>query len=133
MLLFFSDNSGNTPLLEAVKNGHDRIASLLSDAGALLVIDDAGDFLCKIVARKDLEFLKRVVANGINPNSKNYDHRTPLHIAAAEGLLSFAKLLIEAGASVFIKDRYHSCLSLRIIENSLKVYRQVQYRSYILD
>ncbi|KAJ0105934.1 hypothetical protein Patl1_19539 [Pistacia atlantica] len=101
-----SDKSGNTPLLEAVKNGHDQIASLLSNAGASLIVDDAGDFLCKIVARKDLDLLKRVLAHGTNPNSKNYDHRTPLHIAAAEGLLSFAKLLIETGASVFVKDRW---------------------------
>ncbi|KAL5815414.1 hypothetical protein ACOSQ4_026055 [Xanthoceras sorbifolium] len=101
-----SDKLGNTPLLEAIKNGHDHVASALVKAGASLTIDDAGGFLCTTVARRELDFLKRVLANGINPNSKNYDHRTPLHIAASEDLYSIAKLLIEAGASVVSKDRW---------------------------
>ncbi|CAK7324876.1 unnamed protein product [Dovyalis caffra] len=101
-----SDKFGNTPLLEAIKGGHDDVASLLVKAGASLTIDDAGGFLCTTVAGRDLNLLKRVLANGINPNAKNFDHRTPLHIAASEGLLSIASLLLEAGASVFPKDRW---------------------------
>lgn len=94
-------------MLEAIKGGHDEVASLLVKAGASLKIDDDGGFLCKTVARKDLDLLKRVLANGINPNAKNYDHRTPLHVAASEGLYSMANLLLEAGASVLSKDRYN--------------------------
>ncbi|CAL5362702.1 unnamed protein product [Camellia sinensis] len=101
-----TDNFGNTPLLEAIKNGHDHIASLLVKAGASLTIENAGSCLCLAVARRDLEFLRRVLANGINPNSRSYDLRTPLHIAAAEGLYTMACLLLEAGASVFSKDRW---------------------------
>ncbi|KAK0587625.1 hypothetical protein LWI29_026023 [Acer saccharum] len=63
-------------------------------------------FLCTIVASRELNLLKRVLANGINPNSKNYDHRPPLHVAASEGLYSMAKLLIEVGSYVFSKDRW---------------------------
>uniref|UniRef100_A0A5B7B3V9 Potassium channel n=1 Tax=Davidia involucrata TaxID=16924 RepID=A0A5B7B3V9_DAVIN len=101
-----SDNFGNTPLLEAIKNGHDRVASLLVKEGVSLNIDDAGNFLCVAVAKGDSDFLKRVLSNGIDPNSKDYDHRTPLHVAASEGLYVMAKLLLEAGASVFSKDRW---------------------------
>ncbi|XP_052183655.1 potassium channel SKOR-like isoform X3 [Diospyros lotus] len=100
------DNFGNTPLLEAIKNGHDRIASLLVKAGASLAIDNAGSFLCMVVASRDSDFLRRLLANGINPNSKNYDLRTPLHLAAAEGLVTVVCLLLQAGASVFSKDRW---------------------------
>lgn len=103
----FSDKLGNTPLLEAIKNGHDRVASALLRVGASLAIDDAGGFLCTTVARRDYDLLNRILANGMNPNSKNYDNRTPLHIAASDGLYSMTKLLIEAGASVFVKDRYN--------------------------
>lgn len=106
--LFWTDNFGNTPLLEAIKSGHDKVASLLSKEGALLKIDNAGSFLCTVVARGDSDFLRRVLSNGIDPNSRDYDHRTPLHIAAAQGLYLMAKLLVEAGASVFSKDRYNS-------------------------
>ncbi|EXC20599.1 Potassium channel SKOR [Morus notabilis] len=100
------DSFGNTPLLEALKNGHDRVSSLLVKEGASLKIDNAGSFLCTAVSRGDSDFLKRILANGIDPNSKDYDHRTPLHIAASEGLYLMAKLLLEAGASVFSKDRW---------------------------
>ncbi|KAI5559498.1 hypothetical protein BDE02_17G115000 [Populus trichocarpa] len=100
------DKFGNTPLLEAIKNGHDRVESLLFKQGAILNIDDAGSVLCRAVARGDSDFLKRILSNGIDPNSKDYDHRTPLHVAASEGLYLMAKLLIEAGASVFSKDRW---------------------------
>ncbi|KAF9671269.1 hypothetical protein SADUNF_Sadunf12G0029800 [Salix dunnii] len=100
------DKFGNTPLLEAIKGGHDEVAALLVQAGASLGIDDAGGFLFTTVAKRDLNLLKRVLANGINPNAKNFDYRTPLHIAASEGLHSIASLLVEAGASVFPKDRW---------------------------
>ncbi|KAK2652563.1 hypothetical protein Ddye_012419 [Dipteronia dyeriana] len=100
------DKFGNTPLLEALKNGHDRVASLLVKEGVSLDIDEAGSFLCTAVIRGDSDFLKRVLFSGIDPNSKDYDHRTPLHVAASEGLYLMAKLLLDAGASVFSKDRW---------------------------
>ncbi|OAY57200.1 potassium channel SKOR isoform X2 [Manihot esculenta] len=100
------DKFGNTPLLEAIKNGHDHVASLLVEEKAELSLDDAGSFLCSVVSHGDSDLLKRILSNGIDPNSKDYDHRTPLHVAASEGLHMMAKLLIEAGASVFSKDRW---------------------------
>ncbi|GAV60464.1 cNMP_binding domain-containing protein/Ion_trans domain-containing protein/DUF3354 domain-containing protein/Ank_2 domain-containing protein [Cephalotus follicularis] len=100
------DKFGNTPLLEAIKNGHDRVASLLAEAGATLMMDDAGSFLCMAVVRGDTDFLKRIFSYGMDPNAKDYDHRTPLHVASSEGLYLMAKLLLEAGASVFSKDRW---------------------------
>ncbi|XP_027331706.1 potassium channel SKOR-like [Abrus precatorius] len=100
------DNFGNTPLLEAIKNGHDRVASLLVREGASMKIENAGSFLCIAVARGDSDFLKRLLCNGLDPNLKDYDYRSPLHVAAAEGLYFMAKLLLEAGASVFTKDRW---------------------------
>ncbi|XP_024990316.1 potassium channel SKOR-like isoform X4 [Cynara cardunculus var. scolymus] len=101
-----TDNHGNTPLFEAIKNGHNQVISMLVEAGASLDINNAGNCLCMAVAKGDIEFLRRVLANGINPNSKNYDLRTPLHIAAAEGLYSMAKLILEAGGSAFSRDRW---------------------------
>lgn len=94
-------------MLEAIKNGHDQVASLLVQAGASLTIEDAGDFLCATVARRDLDLVKRLLANDMNPNAKNYDQRSPLHIAASEGLYTTAELLLEAGASVLSNDRYN--------------------------
>ncbi|CAI9272031.1 unnamed protein product [Lactuca saligna] len=72
-----SDNFGNTPLLEAIKRGYDNIASLLIKESSLLMI-----------------------------NSKDYDLRTPLHVATSHGSYVVAKLLVESGASVLSKDRW---------------------------
>lgn len=59
-----------------------------------------------MVAKGDYDLLRRLLSSGIDPNSKDYDQRTPLHVAASQGLYLMAKLLLEAGASVFFKDRY---------------------------
>ncbi|XP_039123974.1 potassium channel KOR2-like [Dioscorea cayenensis subsp. rotundata] len=100
------DKFGNSPLLEAVKGGHDRVAALLVENGAILDIQDAGSYLCKIVIGSKIEVLRRLLENGVDPNSKNYDQRTPLHVAAAEGLHLLAKILIEFGADVLSMDRW---------------------------
>ncbi|KAJ0977197.1 hypothetical protein J5N97_012671 [Dioscorea zingiberensis] len=100
------DKFGNSPLLEAVKGGHDRVAALLVENGAILDIQDAGSYLCKIVIDSKIDVLRRLLENGVDPNSKNYDQRTPLHVAAAEGLHLVAKILIQFGADVLSMDRW---------------------------
>ncbi|XP_020552116.1 potassium channel SKOR [Sesamum indicum] len=100
------DNFGNTPLLEAIKGRHDRVASLLLREGALLKIDNPGGYLSTIVSEGDKNLLIRVLSDDVDPNSKDYDHQTPLHIAASQGSYLMAKLLIEAGARVFSNDRW---------------------------
>ena len=111
MLIFFlPDQFGNTPLLEAVKQGHERVAALLFAKGAKLSLKNAGSHLCTAVAKGDSDFIRRALAFGADPNCGDYDHRTPLHIAAAEGLYLIAQMLVEAGASVFATDRYASKL-----------------------
>eukprot|EP00261_Vitis_vinifera_P031076 XP_019072319.1 PREDICTED: potassium channel KOR2 isoform X2 [Vitis vinifera] len=100
------DNFGNSPLFEAVKAGHDRTALLLIEDGATLNLEDAGWYLCKAVMGSNIDLLKRLLENGVDPNSRNYDLRTPLHFAAAEGLHLVANILIKFGADVLSKDRY---------------------------
>lgn len=101
----FIDNFGNTPLFEAIKNGHDRVASLLVKEGASLKIENAGSFLCSVVTRGDSDLLRRLLSNGVDSNSKDYNHQTPLHVAASQGSYLMANLLLEAHASVLLKDR----------------------------
>ncbi|KAL3653757.1 hypothetical protein CASFOL_003438 [Castilleja foliolosa] len=99
------DNFGNTPLLEAIKSGHENIVSLLSDLGVRLEIRNVGSYLCTLVERGELELLRRVLRKGIDPDSVNYDARTPLHVAASQGLYSMAEMLIQEGADVLVPDR----------------------------
>ncbi|XP_024014683.1 potassium channel GORK isoform X2 [Eutrema salsugineum] len=100
------DKFGNTPLLEAVKTGQDRVISVLVKEGASFDLEDSGNFLCTAVVKSDSDFVKRLLSSGMDPNTKDYDHRTPLHVAASEGLYLMAKMLVEAGASVVAKDRW---------------------------
>lgn len=100
------DKFGNTPLLEAVMSGHNGIASVLVKEGASLDLQDSGNYLCKVVANEGTALLKRLLAYGMDPNSKDYNHRTPLHMAATEGLHLVAKVLLDFGASVLSKDRW---------------------------
>lgn len=100
------DKFGNSPLLLALKTGHERITSLLVKHGAALNLEDAGGYLCRVVTDGKIDLLKRLLRFGVDPNCKNYDQRTPLHIAAAEGLHLVASMLVDFGADVLAKDRW---------------------------
>ncbi|XP_039820792.1 potassium channel KOR2-like isoform X2 [Panicum virgatum] len=100
------DKFGNSPLLLALKSGHDRITSLLVKHGAALNLEDAGGYLCRVATDGRIGLLNRLLRFGVDPNCKNYDRRTPLHIAAAEGLHLVASMLIGFGADVQAKDRW---------------------------
>lgn len=64
-----------------------------------------GELLCSTIAKGDIELLKRLLANGINPNAKNYDMRTPLHVASSQNCYAAVKSLLDAGASILPRDR----------------------------
>ncbi|XP_006652326.1 potassium channel KOR2 [Oryza brachyantha] len=100
------DRFGNSPLLQAVKSGHDKITSLLVEHGATLNLEDTGGYLCRVVRDGRINLLKELLKFGISPNCRNYDQRTPLHIATAEGLHLVASTLVESGADIHAKDRW---------------------------
>lgn len=89
-----------------MKAGHDRIISLLVAQGAALNLEDAGGHLCRVVADGKTDLLRRLLKFGIDPNCRNYDRRTPLHVAAGEGLPLVAVMLVEFGADVLATDRW---------------------------
>ena len=54
----------------------------------------------------DLRAIRRLVARGIPLDVADYDLRTPLHLAAAEGHLEVMKYLLALGVSPNPKDRW---------------------------
>ena len=62
--------------------------------------------LCAAAGSGDLKGIQMILDSGGNPNTGDYDHRTPLHLAAAEGHLEITKVLVLSGASVHAKDRF---------------------------
>ncbi|CAI5977231.1 unnamed protein product [Closterium sp. NIES-65] len=100
------DNFGTTPLLEALRAGNDSTAKILTEKHGTVNLQEAGTDLCNAVMRGDTGLLRRLLVNGVNPNAADYDLRTPLHIASAEGFVQVARLLVEHGADVAALDRW---------------------------
>ncbi|CAM6127019.1 unnamed protein product [Calypogeia fissa] len=76
------DKFGVSPLQEAVRGGHDNCLLALMDSGAQLRLQDEDVF------------------------ALDYDDRTALHLAAAEGSEGLARMLIDTGADNFAQDRW---------------------------
>ena len=104
-----ADNLGGCALMEAVKGGHSDITQLLLTAGANLCLSgsDLSGRLCSLAAAEDVAMLRRYIAAGADVNVGDYDRRTALHIAAAEGKVEVVKLLVEdGGADTGVTDRW---------------------------
>lgn len=58
-------------------------------------------------SRGDLRDVRRLLAAGVDVNARDYDHRTALHLAVAEGRLEMVRYLLDHGASPQIRDRWN--------------------------
>lgn len=87
------DNFGSGALLEAVKAGHVDVLKELVQHGASLQLSksELSTTLCSLVKENKHDLLQRFLAAGANADACDYDKRTPLHIAAAEGDLSMVR------------------------------------------
>ena len=65
--------------------------------------NDAAGRLCDAASAGDLDALKLILEHGVDPNSGDYDDRTPLHLAAAEGHMKAVQYLISKGSDVNFK------------------------------
>ncbi|KAG2447079.1 hypothetical protein HYH02_007829 [Chlamydomonas schloesseri] len=103
------DAFGNSAMAEAAKGAHDKIVDLLLAFDAELGAEGlaVASELCTAVYRKDLVKLKRLLRAGAPPDSCDYDRRSALHIAGAEGNLAAVKIMIEdGGADPGFQDRW---------------------------
>ena len=54
----------------------------------------------------DLDTIKQLTSQGANLNEpSDYDGKTSLHLACAEGHLNVVELLLKSGASMYVRDR----------------------------
>lgn len=66
-----------------------------------------GEKLCKAAARGDLAALRKYIGGeGASVNACDYDRRSALHLAAAEGHESAVSFLLDARADVNAQDRW---------------------------
>ena len=54
----------------------------------------------------DLNEIKSLNAKGVNLNEKDYDGRTPIHLASAEGHMNIIDYFIEEGLDLHPVDRW---------------------------
>lgn len=56
----------------------------------------------------DMETVKRIIAQGVDPNCSDYDKRSALHLAAEEGHWDVLDTLVAAGGNLDSLDRFGS-------------------------
>jgi len=101
----FLDIRGYSPLLEAVESGHYVIAKDLYDAGARL--KSSGIKLCECAYSNNKEMLLYFLRFGMDPRVGDYDGRTCLHIAGAEGHTEmYAMILSTNPECAHVRDRW---------------------------
>lgn len=110
------DDFGLTAMDEAVKNGHVAMIDLLRRFGGAMPTqlmskeDVEYQYGMDLVTQASRGYVKKVqylLGRGTNVNYADYDKRTALHLASAEGHADTTKVLIEAGADVYFKDRWN--------------------------
>ena len=94
-----------TPLAEAVHANQPHVVQLLLKHGCSLLLDDPAGSMCNYASSGDDGNLLLLLNNGVDPNLGDYDSRTALHIAAAEGHDQIAELLMRFKADPNIRDR----------------------------
>jgi hypothetical protein len=87
--------------------------------------------MCAAAAAGNVERLAELIAGGAIPSQGDYDHRTPLHLAASDGRLDALLFLLEAGADPSAVDRWGGVTQLSIAlchcMTPLRAYYDVPY------
>ena len=107
------DRWDGTPLGDAVREGHDKVARLLHARGAQMAYEPeiTSLRLSELARLGKLERMMTLVSFGCDVNAVDYDMRTCLHAAAGEGNVHVLSYLIEQGADVNAVD-HRGCTPL---------------------
>ena len=68
--------------------------------------DDLCSQLLFAAGNGDVVGARKALSLGIDPSAADYDLRTALHVASAEGHVKLVRLLLDNGAQVGLKDRW---------------------------
>ncbi|CAE7436606.1 unnamed protein product, partial [Symbiodinium sp. CCMP2456] len=119
------DRWKGSPLKDAVLGKFVAVTELLVEQQADLNLDDPATALCDAASSGNLVALKELIEVKINPDSGDYDLRTPLHLAASEGKLEVISFLLESKANPNFKDRWGGTALEDAIQNNHTVVAQL--------
>jgi ammonium transporter Rh len=100
------DRFGGSPRDDAIRHGHDEITKILVDAGASKPAESFELELIQACSKGDLNSVKRLLNNKVNPNCCDYDGRTPLHLAIDTKNSDIVELLLKNKADPLKIDRF---------------------------
>jgi len=90
-----------------LQKDHLRALTALTEAGLRTHEGEDAQRLCELAARGDIKGIKRLINMGGHPSMGDYDGRTPVHLAAAEGKLEVLKFLSGVkGFNINVVDRF---------------------------
>jgi urea transporter/ankyrin repeat protein len=106
-----ADRFGSTPLWDAIAHGRAAVVELLVRRGVRLARGAetngrAASWACAAASRNDVLTLRLLLTAGCPASIADYDERTPLHLAAANGHTEATALLLQHGASAAAVDRF---------------------------
>lgn len=117
------DRNLNTPINDAIKHGKTSITELLLNNGAERPSTQFEQELILAANSGDLETVRRLLENKVNPNCADYYKRTPLHLAAANDNLQTVQLLLEYKADPNLEDRLHNTALTDAVRKSSRIGR----------
>mmetsp|Transcript_22101 Transcript_22101/g.32942 ORF Transcript_22101/g.32942 Transcript_22101/m.32942 type:complete len:857 (+) Transcript_22101:71-2641(+) len=124
------DHSGRTPILEAVEAGHKGIIKFLLQRGGEICLNNPGEYFCNAAFSGNQTRIELLCVAKADLNASDYDRRTALHLAAAEGNEYICKVLVKNKADIEQKDRWGSTAidSARVAghNNVLRLFEHVQ-------
>lgn len=100
------DRFGGSPRDDAIRYGRDDITELLIEAGASKPAEAFELELIQMCSKGDIEGVRRLLNNKVDPNCCDYDRRTPLHLAVDIKNVDIVKLLLKSGADQHRVDRF---------------------------
>ena len=97
---------GQTVLQEAMAAKQGPVVELLLQWKIYINAEQAGSALCAAASAQDVDQLRRLIDNKADINAGDYDSRSALHIAAADGHAKVVEFLLEQKADPNKRDRW---------------------------
>ena len=94
--------------MDAVREGHSKVAIRLSQAGGTLNYDEAGasSMMCDLARKGDAEGVRLLIECKCSVTAVDYDQRSCMHLAASTGNTLIVAALLDAHADVAAMDRW---------------------------